>query len=129
MSEQRVIPAPAINPESRRFWEACEQGQLLIGRDNSNGRHFYYPRDISPLSGSADVDWVPASGEATIYSFSIMRRADPVYAIAYVTLAEGPTIMTNLVDCDLESLHIGQAVCMVFKDSEGGQPVPCFTTA
>ena len=31
-----------------------------------------------------------------------MRRAPVPYAIAYVTLAEGPTMMTNIVDCDLD---------------------------
>ena len=127
MNEQRKIPAPAINPESQRFWDACGEGQLLLGRDNSNGEHFYYPRSISPLSGSDDVDWVAASGAGVVYSYSIMRRADPSYAIAYVTLAEGPTIMTNIVDCDLEQIHIGQAVRLVFKPTEGGPPAPCFT--
>ena len=73
------------------------------------------------------MSWVEASGDATIYSFSIMRRADPVYAVAYVTLTEGPTIMTNIVDCDLEALAIGDAVQLVFKPAEDGQPVPCFT--
>ena len=129
MSERRTIPAPSINPESQRFWDACEAGKLLIGRDNTTGEHFYYPRSFSPFTGSDDVDWVEASGEGTIYSYSIMRRADPIYAIAYVTLAEGPTIMTNIVDCDLESTRIGQAVRLVFKQSDGGPPVPCFTRA
>jgi uncharacterized protein len=48
------------------------------------------------------------------------------YAIAYVTLAEGPTMMTNIVDCDLDGIKIGQKVKVVFKPSEGGPPVPCF---
>jgi len=56
-----------------------------------------------------------------------MRRGAPVpYAIAYVTLAEGPTMMTNIVDCDLDAIKIGQKVKVVFKPSEGGPPVPCF---
>jgi len=58
-----------------------------------------------------------------------MRRAPVPYAIAYVTLAEGPTMMTNLVDCDLDAIKIGQAVKLVFKPSEGGSPVPMFTPA
>jgi hypothetical protein len=62
-----------------------------------------------------------------IYTYSVMRRGAPVpYAIAYVTLAEGPTMMTNIVDCDLEAVKIGQKVKVVFKPSEGGPPVPCF---
>ena len=56
-----------------------------------------------------------------------MRRAPVPYAIAYVTLDEGPTMMTNIVDCDLDKIKIGQAVRLVFKPSEGGPPVPMFT--
>ncbi len=68
----------------------------------------------------------PASGKGVIYSYSVMRRVDPPFAIAYVTLAEGPTMMTNLVDCDLNALAIGQAVTLVWKPSADGTPVPCF---
>ncbi len=67
------------------------------------------------------------SGNGTIYTYSVMRRAPIPYAIAYVTLAEGPTMMTNIVDCDLDRIKIGQAVKLVFKPSDGGPPVPMFT--
>ena len=68
-----------------------------------------------------------ASGNATIYTYSVMRRTPIPYAIAYVTLAEGPTMMTNIVDCDLDRIRIGQAVRLIFKPSDGGPPVPMFT--
>ena len=58
-----------------------------------------------------------------------MRRAKEPYAIAYVTLAEGPTMMTNIVDCDFDALQVGQPVSIVFCDSEGGPPVPMFRPA
>ncbi len=38
-------------------------------------------------------------------------------------------MMTSLVDCDLDTLRIGQAVQLVFKPSDGGPPVPCFRPA
>ena len=56
-----------------------------------------------------------------------MRRAG--YTLAYVTLAEGPTMMTNIVDTDPDSLSIGQAVKLKFVPTDGGPPVPCFTAA
>jgi hypothetical protein len=44
-----------------------------------------------------------------------------------VTLNEGPTMMTNIVDCDLDNIRIGQSVRLVFKPSDDGPPVPMFT--
>ena len=49
-----------------------------------------------------------ASGKGKIYTFSVMTRAPTPYAIGYVTLEEGPSMMTNLVDCDFATLKIGQ---------------------
>ena len=46
---------------------------------------------ICAVHASARCEWVQASGKGKIYSFSVMKRAEVPYAIAYVTLAEGPT--------------------------------------
>ena len=64
-------------------------------------------RICHPLCGSDATEWQPVSGPGTIYSYSVMRRAEVPYAIAYVTLNEGVTMMTNLVDCDFDRLRIG----------------------
>jgi hypothetical protein len=58
-----------------------------------------------------------------------MRRVPIPYAIAYVTLEEGVTMMTNIVDCDLDAIRIGQKVTVVFRPTEGGPPVPMFAPA
>ena len=121
----RTLPAPPITPESAPFYAAAREGRFLIGRCTGTGRYFWYPRAVSPFDfGPATL--APASGRGTIYSFSPMRRVDPVYTIAYVTLEEGPTMMTNLVDCDPDQLAIGQAVTLVWTPAADGTPVPCF---
>jgi hypothetical protein len=58
-----------------------------------------------------------------------MRRVKEPYVIAHVTLAEGPTMLTNIVDCDFDKVRVGQAVAVVFKETENGQPVPMFKPA
>ena len=50
------------------------------------------------------------------------------YAIGYVTLDEGPALLTNFVDCDLTTLKIGQRVKVVFKPTDGA-PLPFFAPA
>ena len=46
------------------------------------------------------------------------------YTLAYVTLAEGPRMLTNIVDCDFDKLKIGMPVHVVFKPSKEGALVP-----
>jgi hypothetical protein len=124
---ERSIPAPPVNPETRPFWDAAARGELLLKRCQACGDPHWYPRAICPFCGSDRTEWVPASGRGTIYSYSVFRRAPVPYAIAYVTLAEGVSMMTNIVDCDLDGIRIGQPVRVVFKPTDGGPPVPMFT--
>src|SRR5262249_21907599 len=97
----RTIPAPPVNPETKPFWDAAAQGRLLIKRCTACDEPHWYPRALCPFCGSERTEWMEASGHGTIYAYSVFRRAQIPYAIAYVTLAEGPTMMTNIVDCDL----------------------------
>jgi uncharacterized OB-fold protein len=125
----RKIPAPQPNPETQPYWDAAASGKLLIKKCADCGEVHFYPRAICPFCFSARTEWQEASGRGTIYTYSVMRRAPVPYAIAYVSLAEGPTMMTNIVDCDLDGIRIGQAVRVVFKPSEGGALVPMFAPA
>ena len=126
-TQERRIPAPEPSPETRPFWEAATAGRLLIGKCKACGKPHYYPRVLCPFCGSEATEWVPAGGQGAIYSYSVMRRLPVPYALAYVTLDEGVTMMTNIVDCDLDAIRIGQRVRLVFKPTEGGPPVPMFT--
>jgi uncharacterized OB-fold protein len=127
--QDRKIAAPAINPETQAFWDATPQGKLLYKKCTACGEPHFYPRTYCPFCFSDKTEWQEASGSGTIYTYSVMRRAPVPYAIAYVELAEGPRIMTNIVDCDLNAIKIGQAVKLVFKSSEGGPAVPMFAPA
>ena len=124
-----VIHGPHPNPETTAYWAAAAQGKLLVKKCEACGKVHFYPRAHCPFCFSEQTVWQEASGRGTIYSFSVMRRAKTPYAIAYVTLAEGPSMMTNIVDCDLDAIRIGQSVRLVFKPSDTGQPVPMFTPA
>jgi uncharacterized protein len=129
MPQPRKIPSPAATVETQLFWSAAREGRLVVPTCTACGRAHWYPRAICPFCGSEQVQWRDASGRGSIYTFSVMRRAKEPYAIAYVTLAEGPTLLTNMVDCDFDALAIGQPVSVVFKETENGQPVPMFRPA
>jgi uncharacterized OB-fold protein len=126
-TKARTIPAPTVGPDTQPFWDAAAAGKLLVKHCAACGECHHYPRAICPFCGSDRTDWREASGRGTVYSYSVFRRAPVPYAIAYVTLDEGPTMMTNLVDCDLDAIRIGQPVQVVFTPTDGGPPVPTFT--
>ena len=125
-SASRLVPAPVPNPETEAFWAAANEGRLLLRRCRACHKAHYYPRSLCPHCYGETV-WEQASGQGHIYSFSVVRRGEAPYVIAFVALAEGVTMMTNIVDCDVDSVRIDQPVHLVFKPSESGQLVPMFT--
>jgi uncharacterized protein len=125
----RKIPKPMVLPETAAYWQAADEGRLLVKRCTACGECHHYPRDICPFCLSDATEWITAAGTGTVYSFSTMGPGDAAYTLAYVTLAEGPTLLTNLVDADPSSWRIGQAVRVVFRPSEGGPAVPMFAPA
>ncbi|HZO04069.1 MAG TPA: Zn-ribbon domain-containing OB-fold protein [Burkholderiales bacterium] len=117
------------NAENKPFFDAAREGKLLIGRCQACNEVHYYPRAVCPFCASDRTEWVAAKGRGRIYSYSVMRRVPKPFAIAYVTLDEGVTMLTNLVDCDFERVSIGDPVRVVFKPAENGDPMPMFTPA
>jgi len=121
-------PAPTQLPGSEPFWKACEEGRLLLGYCEDCSQSHWYPRSHCPHCGSQRTDLRQSTGEGTIYSVSVTRKAGPVpYAITYVTIEEGVTILTHIVDCDLDAVRIGQRVQLLFKPTTDGPPVWCFS--
>lgn len=126
MTKQRKIAAPVANVETQAYWDAANAGRLALKKCMSCGEPHFYPRALCPFC-FGETEWVESKGEGVVYSFSVMRRAEVPYAVAFVTLDEGPTMMSNIVDCDFDALRIGQRVRAVFQAAENGQKVPMFT--
>jgi len=125
----RTIPAPKVLPETLAWWQAADEGRLLVKRCRACGEHHHYPRDICPFCLSDATEWVEASGRATLYSYSTMGKGEAAWTLAYATLDEGPTLLTNIVDVDPATLAIGQRLRVVFRASDGGHAVPMFAPA
>ena len=123
----RQIPAPAVTIESKPFWDAAAEGKFLIKHCNACGEDHWYPRALCPFCFSDQTEWKESPGEGVIYSYSVMHRSPSgPYAIGYVTLNEGPAVLTNFVDVAPDGLSIGQKVKVKFQPTENGPPVPVF---
>ncbi len=126
----RNIPAPAVTIESKSFWDAATEGKFMIKRCTACGEAHWYPRALCPFCFSEKTVWEESPGEGVIYSYSVMHRSPSgPYAIGYVTLKEGPAVLTNFVDVAVGELSIGQKVKVKFQPTENGPPVPVFAPA
>lgn len=124
---------PGIDDESALWWEAARDGRLLIKRCGDCGKPHYYPRPFCPHCWSENVDWEPASGRATLYTWSTVHINDlpPFrdrlpYVAAIVDLEEGPRMVTNIVDCDPDTLTVGMPVEVTFQQQTDEVTVPMF---
>lgn len=129
--QERKIPVAPLNVGDAPFFEGAAAGKLMVKYCNDCKQYHHYPRPICPFCHSGNTEWKQAKGTGVVYSFSISRASGPVpYAIAYVTLDEGPTIMTNIVETDLDTIKVGQKVTVVFKPTEDPKfAVPMFKPA
>jgi len=122
----RLRPLPMLDAATQPFFEAAREGQLLVRRCNRCEQLHWYPRPLCPYC-LGDTEWMPVSGRGTIYSVSVARRIGPEpYAMAYVRLDEGVTMLTNVVHDDLDVLRIDQRVEVVFLPAEEGWVIPMF---
>lgn len=128
MAPRFDLPTP--DEETAPFWEGVNDGRLLVKRCNACGEHHFYPRPFCPHCWSADVEWFEASGRATLYTWSVVYNNDlpPFnerlpYVAALVDLAEGPRMMTNIVDCPFDRLVADMPLEVVYEQVSDEPPV------
>ncbi|MEU4062060.1 Zn-ribbon domain-containing OB-fold protein [Streptomyces wedmorensis] len=113
---------PDIDAFTRPYWDAAAEGRLLLRRCAACERPHHYPREFCPHCWSEDVRWEPASGRATLYTWSVVHRNDlppfgerVPYVAAVVDLAEGPRMMTEVVGVPEGDLRIGMELEVAFR--------------
>ena len=112
---------PEADAFTRTYWDAAERGVLLLRRCGACDRVHHYPREFCPRCWSEDVSWFPATGRASLYTWSVVHRNDlppfgerVPYVAAVVRLAEGPRMMTEVVECAYGELRAGLELEAVF---------------
>lgn len=133
-------PLPKPDPQTAPYWESLKQHEMKIQRCNDTGKFFFYPRGLSPFTGTDDLSWESVSGNGTVYGFTIIPEAkraypgfgdDAPYVVAMVELEEGPKMMTNLVnvEADPEHVSVGMPVKLVYDDVTEEVTLPKFEPA
>ena len=132
MSElKRPLPNPNEH-DTREFWQATKDGELKYQRCGDCGTIVFYPRHHCTGCLGDNLTWHTASGRGTVYSFSVVRKAEHPffrtkvpYAVAWIDLDEGPRLLSNIVGTDPTKVTVGQKV-MVEWEVHDDLAVPLF---
>ena len=115
-----MAAAAEAGPEAR--WRAhLAEGRFMIQREAGNGRAVFPPRPMGPGTGAA-LEWVEASGKGEVHAVTVMRRRPEQggdLGLCIVELAEGPRMMTRVVDVEPSEVRIGMKVAARIEEVEG----------
>lgn len=124
--------SPHALPWSPEWWDATTRRVLLLQSCQECGRLQHYPRSICLSCGSDHLGWVEASGNGSLYSFTVSHRSpdperfEPPYVLALVDLDEGPRILSRLLTDTPESAACDQRVRLTWLPLDDGRHLPAF---
>jgi hypothetical protein len=110
---------PAVNRDTRYFWDGTARGELRIQRCGGCGELRHPPGPMCPSCGECKPGYVVAAGHGEVYSY-VVHHHPPVpgrslpYVVALVELVEGVRMLAELVDVDPSDVHIGLLVIAGF---------------
>lgn len=115
-------PLPLITQISKVFYDGCREGRLLYQQCTSCGELVFFPKLRCTGCLGDTLAWKDSSGIGSIFSFTITREQAPSefasmtpYVLAIIRLNEGFKMMSNIVECNLDELHCGMDVEVVFE--------------
>jgi uncharacterized OB-fold protein len=119
------FPLPDVSdPLTAELFAGAARGELMIPRCEQCGTFVWYPAPECPTCGSGAVQWVPVSGDATLFSWAVVRRAFlPAFeemvpfVTALVALVEDPSVRlcSYIVDAEPDSLTADAALHVTFR--------------
>jgi uncharacterized protein len=115
------------------WWAATRQHRLVLQYCSDCGTVQHPPRALCTACGATGgLGWRDAAGTGTVDSCTVVELApsanfDPPYVVARVRLAEGPVLLSNVVDSDPYRVHIGDSVSLRWRELPDGRALPVFT--
>jgi uncharacterized OB-fold protein len=125
-------PVPHINSENRAFWTGGAEGELRIMHCADCGGYIHPPKPVCRHCLSDQVSPKAVSGLAVVDTFTVNHQpwapdmAVP-FVIARVALDDAPGVIltTNIVNCPVDAVDIGDKVRVVFEQ-QGSLFYPLF---
>lgn len=108
------IPSPRGH-DNAWWWEAIDQGRLLIQRCKGCGTLRHPPRPMCGSCQSLEWDSVESSLEGEVFSYTELSYPkfpgypDPLLC-GLIQLQEGTRLVANIVGCEPQRVHVGMKV-------------------
>lgn len=119
------------------FWDAAKQDRLAVPRCTNCGTFRLPPSPFCFNCQTREFEYVDLPGTGTIYSFTVVRHPlhpDLAGACPYVagtveldgTQGAGARMLVNIIDCDPDTVNIGDRVEIVFEHVNEEMSTPRF---
>ncbi|MDC0651688.1 Zn-ribbon domain-containing OB-fold protein [Alphaproteobacteria bacterium] len=123
-----------IDKDSREFWDGAKKNKLMIQKCKSSGLCFLYSRGHTGVSAANEYEWVEASGNGTIYSYTVSYIPGgskyyldkTPYIIGSILLEEGVRLTSNIISKNFENIQIGKKVKVEYVKLNEELVFPCF---
>lgn len=132
-----ILTETHADDSTQAFWDAAAEDRLVAPKCTACGTFRLPPSPFCFECQQREVEWVELPGTGTIYSRIIVRHAlhpDLVPALPYVsgvveldgTQGAGARMLVNIIDCDPETVAIGDRVEIVFEHVNEQMHTPRF---
>jgi uncharacterized protein len=136
MEETATRPSPDPRGAGKQYWASAHAGTLTLPRCLSCETAHWYPRLYCPNCGSDKLEWITCSGKGVIHTYTIVRqsghkyfKSKVPYVLAMVALDEGVLMMSNIIECDVDTVRVDARVSVVFEKLGDDVGVPLFKLA
>ena len=129
-----VRPTPVPDELSEPFWNACNEGRLVVQNCKACNRMQYPPERVCSERGSkSDMEWREVSGRGTINGYVVVHDSrlrvwvpQQPYNVAVIEIEEDPAInfFSNLPGTPVDQVPVGASVQVEFLETETGQKIP-----
>lgn len=126
---------PQVTSSDKPFWDAARRHELMGYRCLNCGAFYSQVTDCIACD-TPRMQWVRVGGRGEVFTFCVYHqlyhpawKEDIPYNVAWIKLDEGPLLISNIVDCRNEDIHIGMPVEVIFDDVTEEVTLPKFKPA
>lgn len=129
------LPAPRASQDTAAWWEAALDQRLTVQRCTDCGTTRHPPAPVCHACRSFAHELIDLPGTGTVWTFTRVHQAfvpslaDHLpFVVAAIALdgSDGCRLVSNVVDCEPEQVHVGLAVEVVWDRLGDDLTVPRF---